>query len=192
MTFCIVSWSGVHKAQAHYTCNLCKGAIPKKTVYRSFVLSNNRRDPKIGAYRVQQHLDCDLPWYQPSDVHRLHYVGLIPHAAPPPDEQNVRLENIPSFPIHHHSNRSGTIRWDLPPDFTRRLLHMRKIEEQTAAIYQMRMAIAAMADAVIDSASHQRRSRELQKHIFDIQSLSGLQPHQYDWGIPESVTDETD
>jgi len=183
MTREIRAWSGTHKAREHYSCKTCGAIIPKGVVYHSVVLSDDDKDPAHTAFRVQHHLDCAAPWYQPSDVNRLHHVGRIPHQTPPEFAIQPLLEGLPKLNIFYSSPTAGEISWQLPPDFSKRILYMPDLTGRKAVFYELEMHIATAAEAAIACASSIRRSRDLGHHMYDVQITTGFTPIAPDWGI---------
>ncbi len=188
--FMIASWSGVHKATQNYCCQICKGIIPKGVVYRSFVVSNDRRDPKRNAYRIQHHLDCDAPWYQPVDVNRLHHVGHLPRRQPPPEQANLSLLDLPPLTLTYRSKTAGELTWRLTRDISERILQTPNLLVRSAAMYELEMAMATMAEATITSASSIKKSRRLGYLLYDVQLTVEHQPVVYDWGVERDEDDD--
>lgn len=179
----IRSWSGIHKAQANYTCVGCGGIIPIGQVHHSFVMSDDEDNPARTAYRIRHHLDCAAPWYQPSDVNRLHNVGRLPRLEPPADALDPLLEDLPALAFRYRSRSAGTVSWQLPQNLSRRILYCPNLTQRAAAIYELQMALAVQAEALVSCASHAQRAKKLGEVLYDVQLKSAHVPRHYDWDM---------
>lgn len=179
----IRSWSGIHKALTNYPCVGCDRSIVVGQVHHSFVMSDDDKNPAHTAYRIRHHLDCAAPWYQPSDVNRLHNVGRIPKAEPPQTALNPLLEDLPPIDIRYRSLTAGTISWQLPTNLSRRILYSPDLVRRTAVIFELQMALATQAETIVACASHTQRSKKLGEVLYDMQLKSSFLPHHYDWDM---------
>lgn len=179
----IRSWSGIHKAQANYTCVGCGELIPIGQVHHSFVMSDDSEDPAHTAYRIRHHLDCNAPWYQPSDVNRLHHVGRIPRAEPPTEAHNALLEDLPALDIRYRSKSAGTISWKLPKELSRRILYYPNLSHRAAALFELQMALATHTETLALCASNMKKSKAVGELLYDIQLKSSFVPRHYDWDM---------
>ena len=183
MTREIRAWSGTHKASRNYKCKTCGALIPKELVYHSVVLSDDDKNPAHTAFRVQHHLDCNAPWYQPSDVNRLHHVGRIPHRTPPDSAILPILEDVPRYTLYYRSLEAGDLSWRLPKDFSQRIRYMPNLAWRAAAFHELEMHIATAAEAAVACASSIKRSRQLGHIMYDVQITTGFTPIAPDWGV---------
>lgn len=183
--FCVVSWSGVHTARYNYTCALCGGDIAINDVYRSFVMSYDQKDPKHTAFRIQHHLNCAAPWYQPVDVNRLEHLGHMPRRNPPEKVLDPVLTVLPPITVDYRSKTAGHITWQLPQDVSQRIYHSKNLRRRTGALIQLRNGIATTAEAMMGVIGHRHESRTLGHLMYDMQLYSGVKPHfdYEEWGL---------
>jgi hypothetical protein len=167
-TYGILSWSGkTFRARKNYCCRNCGGIIPIGVVYHRDVERLGVRRGKDPLRNVHFHLDCDAPWYQPGDTHRLRSLGRLPYQTPPAEVYD-REHGYLKPAIAVTSPTLGNLQWQLPSSIAEKLAFVPEAGLAVSAVAEIEYALQIVLTALVDAHGHKRKSMKLNHLLNEI------------------------
>ena len=166
----ITSWSyRTFQARKNYQCANCGGIIPKGTTYLRHVVRLGPQKGKDPLRNVQQHQDCQAPWYHASNDDWCRNLRQLPGKIPPPEQQNPRLMTSPlSVRV---DGVYGTLLWQLPADLSQRMLHAPNEELTPGARAEIDHALMLVMKALHQAAGNRKKGKRLSHILHELQLL---------------------
>jgi len=167
----IPSWSNkTFRARKTYHCEDCAGVIPIGVKYMRHVERLGPRKWIDPLRNVHVHLDCESPWYQPEETHRLRKLGSMRKKPKPvygPVEPGYHVE--PSLALNSHT--IGSLVWQPPSHFTARLVPNPKQPESFGVMVEMESALTIVMTAFMQASSSKSKALKLNSLIQEIALL---------------------